>query len=648
MLQVKVVLLAAIVLCIVAKNINATMTSQGLNMSHYVPEDVPEMIRLVPSILLISAQGNSKSGVMTVTREEANNVVEIPRNNSIRKFHNNNWSAFSCCRRSTGTMGRTRIYSYYLIVDTQTCYSNYCPDTCTDDFSSCQSFRYNFNACNSPSYYGFMTLHCPMTCQRCRPIVTTTTTTTTTTVPLTSLAQPSLVRVNIYFTDTVYPYYYTYTTSQSPPSYPWKQVSFSNLPGEVSSFYLHSHPTPPFNVPIYFCFQNIAANYLSNIRVMKITNQPCSGGWFFDFLLYGSLIQTPNSFFLLVSTRDYQPIGSRVHRTASCCGYQRDVQYFYGLTNSAVPATVPATVYTVFPQPITTTTTQTPFVTQTYPPTVMSSALTSEQQACLDHHNFYRSLHNASPLQWDNDLFVTAQKWARYLIRVAAENPLRPTTGQTTSNWPHSDKGTEYRQVGVGENIAWDMSTNGSPIQESILRWYLELFDYDRTNPISRDRNRPTGHFSQMLWRATTKVACATATRTVYRHGTSYIASYNIAHYYPLGNIYYPGSSRPYAAFESNVRPLISGACRSPDHCARDSGCVGFSATSSCVCSGGYFGGLGGNPQCSGQGGCAVSCAPPTDGRSLPYNWVSECRGERLCRCSYQVVNNRLGAICDQ
>ena len=54
------------------------------------------------------------------------------------------------------------------------------------------------------------------------------------------------------------------------------------------------------------------------------------------------------------------------------------------------------------------------------------------------------------------------------------------------------------------------------------------------------------------------------------------------------------------------------------------------------------------NPRCIGrQGGCVATCPRP---RSLTLNgptFMSQCRGERSCRCSDEPINNRIGAVCD-
>jgi len=80
-----------------------------------------------------------------------------------------------------------------------------------------------------------------------------------------------------------------------------------------------------------------------------------------------------------------------------------------------------------------------------------------------------------APLLWDPSLQESAQKWADYLTEAAPAHPLELASGyEATAHWPHSDQDGEYRGKGIGENIAWDFSAQGSPCDESVYRWYAE------------------------------------------------------------------------------------------------------------------------------------------------------------------------------
>ena len=49
------------------------------------------------------------------------------------------------------------------------------------------------------------------------------------------------------------------------------------------------------------------------------------------------------------------------------------------------------------------------------------------------------------------------------------------------------------RPANTGENIAWNLGLATSPARESVLRWYLEIFDYNRANPTVGAGGRPVG-----------------------------------------------------------------------------------------------------------------------------------------------------------
>lgn len=53
--------------------------------------------------------------------------------------------------------------------------------------------------------------------------------------------------------------------------------------------------------------------------------------------------------------------------------------------------------------------------------------------------------------------------------------------------------GKGHRNSGDGENIAWDLSGDGSPAKESVMRWYSEIFYYNRKHPTHALPNKPVG-----------------------------------------------------------------------------------------------------------------------------------------------------------
>lgn len=107
-----------------------------------------------------------------------------------------------------------------------------------------------------------------------------------------------------------------------------------------------------------------------------------------------------------------------------------------------------------------------------------SSGNGSWDDKALQYHNQVRAKHQAPALQWDDSL---AQYASDYL-------------SSNNCEFKHSD-GPH------GENIAIGYKGIGA-----LEAWYNEYKDYSFDNPGSQ---KGTGHFTQMVWKATTKLGCA-------------------------------------------------------------------------------------------------------------------------------------------
>merc|ERR1719327_622481 len=77
-------------------------------------------------------------------------------------------------------------------------------------------------------------------------------------------------------------------------------------------------------------------------------------------------------------------------------------------------------------------------------------------------------------------------------------------------------------------------------------RWYSEIKDYDFSNPGFKPN---VGHFTQVVWKSTTKLGCGTAS-----DGPNV---YVTCRYDPGGNMM--------GAFADNVQPLLGGASTTGD-----------------------------------------------------------------------------------
>jgi hypothetical protein len=138
-----------------------------------------------------------------------------------------------------------------------------------------------------------------------------------------------------------------------------------------------------------------------------------------------------------------------------------------------------------------------------------------DQQAILSTQNGYRSdpAVNTPPLQWDGSLAAGAQSWADTLA--------------STHQFKHSDPSARQ---GLGENIAQATAKSRTPAQLADL-WGSQEKPYFKPGiyaNVTTDPTKTVGHYTQMIWRTTTKVGCGLAS-----DGTN---DYLVCRYSPAGN----------------------------------------------------------------------------------------------------------------
>ncbi|KZL70697.1 SCP-like extracellular protein [Colletotrichum tofieldiae] len=135
-----------------------------------------------------------------------------------------------------------------------------------------------------------------------------------------------------------------------------------------------------------------------------------------------------------------------------------------------------------------------------------SSSLTADQKAALDAHNAARTDVGVPALEWDDALAADAQEWATHLLSVGS------LTHSQTDN--------------QGENL-YMQSNKDSPYVNAANAWISEKSDYNGET-ISSTNYMGFGHYTQIVWKSTTKVGMALATNS---QGT-----YVVARYSPPGN----------------------------------------------------------------------------------------------------------------
>jgi uncharacterized protein YkwD len=133
--------------------------------------------------------------------------------------------------------------------------------------------------------------------------------------------------------------------------------------------------------------------------------------------------------------------------------------------------------------------------------TAPSQVTDTEQADILQLHNQARAEASSSipSLTWDSTLADEAQGWA---------NTLAPITGET------ADKGSPFLchtpgifSLGQGENIAWDSSA-----PQGVKAWLSEKSNYSYPTAIIGSNFLSFGHYTQMIWKDTTRVGCGKAT----------------------------------------------------------------------------------------------------------------------------------------
>ncbi len=114
--------------------------------------------------------------------------------------------------------------------------------------------------------------------------------------------------------------------------------------------------------------------------------------------------------------------------------------------------------------------------------------LSADAQALLNAHNGYRAKHCVPNLTWSADLAATAQAWA---------------SGCKMN-------GSAFVHSGVpGENSHWAYPPGSQAASAAVDSWYNEISAYNFNNP---GFSSATGHFTQVIWRASTQLGCAKAT----------------------------------------------------------------------------------------------------------------------------------------
>ncbi|KAJ3268557.1 hypothetical protein HDV01_002575 [Terramyces sp. JEL0728] len=147
--------------------------------------------------------------------------------------------------------------------------------------------------------------------------------------------------------------------------------------------------------------------------------------------------------------------------------------------------------------------------------TIDMSKYGSDDQSCLDMHNYLRSLLGVGALTWSNDLANKAQQWSQVCAN--------------SDTLKHSD-------LSYGENVGM---TSGAAYTcaSGVKRWFEEYKLYSAGTPSNSGGYELWGHFTQVAFPATQQVGCGLATAA---GGAQYLT----CEYFPAGN---SGAPVPFA-----------------------------------------------------------------------------------------------------
>ena len=130
------------------------------------------------------------------------------------------------------------------------------------------------------------------------------------------------------------------------------------------------------------------------------------------------------------------------------------------------------------------------------------SGLSGEELAICNEHNVERAKHGVAALNWSADLAKNAQAWVNGC--------------HTAKNTDGDDFFCHQSTSGCGTDASYHYGERGG--MEAVDGWYCEISAYHFDHPVVQggiihdcDKNpdNVTGHFTQVVWRDSTKLGCA-------------------------------------------------------------------------------------------------------------------------------------------
>jgi hypothetical protein len=139
----------------------------------------------------------------------------------------------------------------------------------------------------------------------------------------------------------------------------------------------------------------------------------------------------------------------------------------------------------------------------------------------LDSVNALRARHGVDPLTLDPDLVANAKNRA-----------------QVVSTYDMLNEDHRGATPGLGENLSWQATGSNEPAATTgaSLGWYGEIVDHDFAASKQFDNRWATGHFTQLVWKGSTKFG---AGRAFGKKGDNspWYETYIVANFSPAGNM---------------------------------------------------------------------------------------------------------------
>jgi uncharacterized protein YkwD len=125
---------------------------------------------------------------------------------------------------------------------------------------------------------------------------------------------------------------------------------------------------------------------------------------------------------------------------------------------------------------------------------------TDYKSTMLYHHNLHRTNHSAPALEWDDTLAKYADNTARGCVFEHDMNQGGGGYGQNLASWGSSGD-ISSKQIEIGAGGVTNQWYNGE-----VNAWSF----YGDDNPAPGSDLHAWGHFTQVVWKSTTKLGCAT------------------------------------------------------------------------------------------------------------------------------------------